>query len=132
MGGATVTIEVERLELDLDPALWIFEGAFTDDTVFGGSLDSSDAGFLDFADDEMEDPGPWGDPLSVVTLTLPGTNVYTAIVTNYLSGPDDGDDGLFDYEIRVAPVPEPTTMLLLGAGMIGLAGLGRKKFFRKD
>ena len=35
------------------------------------------------------------------------------------------------YEIKIAPVPEPTTMLLLGSGLLGLAGYGRKKFFKK-
>ena len=30
-----------------------------------------------------------------------------------------------------APVPEPTTWLLFGTGLLGLAGLGRKKFFKK-
>jgi hypothetical protein len=115
--GDEVTIEGLRNEDDLDPAMWVYEGVFSNTSEFAGGFESGfdqgDPGFLDFADDEIPPPsGPWGDPRSTITLTLPGTGQYTVAVTNFSSGPNDGGDGLFDYQITLNPVPEPTTVVL--------------------
>lgn len=64
-----------------------------------------------------------------------GSSIGGAGITYMMNNSDE--DSFFDFCIEIEayastpnpnPVPEPTTILLFGTGLIGLAGIGRRKF----
>ena len=63
--------------------------------------------------------------ISIVTvvLVIPG---YSGISPNLIA------NSLYKLSITHSPILEPVRMLLLGAGLIGLASFGRRKMKRRD
>jgi hypothetical protein len=129
--GTTVTLEVDRLNGNLDPALSFYRGTTSADTssfVAGASFGGLT--FIGSLDDEhppfVGPTGFTGDPFGTFAIATSG--LYTIAV----GGADSTDSGVYPYRITltanpIAAVPEPSTYLMMAMGLAGVGWLRRRK-----
>jgi hypothetical protein len=105
--------------------------------VFGVDLDNSSLNLPDWSS-WTKIGGTWSDPVSNpstvydLVFTIEGDALNNLLNGNtFIIGIDPDCHFAGDKISVVAPVPEPTTMLLFGSGLIGLGAFGRRKFFKR-
>ena len=68
--------------------------------------------------------------LSTITSPYVGFNLRSYTGTNVFSSLEYNYGHPSQLSVTTSPVPEPSTIVLMGLGLVGLAGYGRKKIKR--
>lgn len=119
--GTVYSVTGQRLDPAYDMAYWLFEGQFADTDAFGGSFDILDPGFVDFADDEIPNLGPYGDPFCEFTSATTGW--FTIAVTNYATKASPP----YRFQVQVSGIPEPSTFFLVLSAALGFVTVRRRQ-----
>jgi hypothetical protein len=106
-------------------------GAPEDVAYFASIPYNEGAGFANIALNLVQNPN--GPQLAREVSSSYGDDVDFGVTANFVGMGDRVTPmNLFDnFDGKLKPIPEPATMLLLGSGLVGMAGFGRKKFFKK-